>query len=242
MKKYLGVFVIAALVMALFTGCTDTPVVEDDPTGLADGTWIGHTEADLDDAYGSIGIVGLTVENGEITAVDYSEHQVSSAEAKTEDYPWPQYFEAIDEATQILLETQGVEDIDVYAEATGTTNMFIEATKTALDNSTTENAYYNGTYYAKLDVDEHGYYAVGFVTFDNDVITHVKYEERLAEDNKAKDETYGLSEYLEAVDSLTQELMDKQNLEGIDVYAGATQTSDNFLEVMENIFNQASAK
>ncbi len=254
MKKYLGILAIVVLVTVLFAGCTEDPAVEDpgtedpgteDPgTALVDGTWEGHTAMNPESDHASVDVATLTVVDGEITEVDYYEHQVGTASAKDENYPYEEYFNAVDEMSAQLLETQDIESVDAYAGATGTSNSFVAAVETALENSTTTNTYYNGTYFAKTEVGERGYYSVGYVTFEEDEVTHVLYEERnFEEDHTPKNtENYDYEEYFNAVDELSTQIMDTQDPESLDVYAGATGTSNSFIEVMEEIFAQATVK
>ncbi|MFP4457425.1 MAG: FMN-binding protein [Clostridia bacterium] len=253
MKKYLGILAIVLLVAVLFAGCTEEPAVEDpgtdDPgteeptTTYVDGTWEGHSITDPTGDNASVGVATITVVGGEITEADYYEHQVGKATAKDESYNWPQYFEAIESISDQIVETQDPESIDVISEATSTSNKFIEAINIAIENSTTTNTFYNGTYFAKAEPDDHGYYAVAYVTFEDDEVTNVLYEERSEEDDEAKVEgEYGHDEYFEAVEELSQQIMDTQDVEELDVIAEATSTSEKFADLMEDIFAQASVE
>src|SRR6056297_1309897 len=210
MKKYLGIFAIVMLVAALFAGCTDTATDDpgtgtedpgtDEPTGFVDGTWEGHTVTDTNADHASVGVAILTVAEGEITEVEYFEHQVGAASAKDENYPYEDYFNAIDAMSSQLVETQDIESVDAYAGATGTSDSFKEAVSNALANSEKESGFYTGTYYAKTELDERGYYSVAYVTFENDEVTHVMYEERnLEEDHTPKNaENYSYEDYFNA--------------------------------------------
>jgi major membrane immunogen (membrane-anchored lipoprotein) len=252
MKKYLGIFAIVMLVAALFAGCTDTatedPGTEDpgteDPTGYVDGTWEGHTVMDPTSDHASVAVATLTVEGGEITAVDYFEHQVGTASAKDESYPYEDYFNAVEAMSSQLLETQDIESVDAFAGATGTSDSFVAAVNTALENSEKESGFYNGTYYSKTEVDERGYYAVAYVTFENDEVTHVLYEERnLEEDHTPKNaDNYTYEDYFNAVEALSSQVMETQDAASLDAFAGATGTSDKFIGLMEDIFAQASVE
>lgn len=96
-----------------------------------DGNYVGESAPDDRGQYGR---VELTVESGEITAVEYTEIG-SDGEPKGEDYPYPPLFEAIAEYESRLIETQDPDDVDNVSGASGTWELFKDAANNALESA-----------------------------------------------------------------------------------------------------------
>lgn len=89
------------------------------------------------------GIALVTIENDEITGVELFETaQVRDEdgepvqgefELKDEDYGWAEFHEALDYIADSVLEKQTTEGIDAYTEATGSSNMWLQAIERALE-------------------------------------------------------------------------------------------------------------
>jgi len=242
-KKLFGILTIVALMAVVFAGCTDDATPNDNgnggetPAGLVDGTWVGNATMNPENTRYSFGTVALEVVDGEIVSVDYKEIQGPFAEAKGEDYSYEAFFTAVDELSQKLVETQSVDELDTVAGATSTSGYFVEAVTNALESANAgQQLYNNGTYAGVTEADSRGVRGVGYVTFANGSVSHVLYEERDSE-GAPKGEDYSYELYHEAVASLQSQLMDTSSLSDVDTVAGATSTSNNFVEVFAPYFS-----
>lgn len=123
-KTWITLLLIAVVIgVAWYLNGQDTAM-----TDYSDGTYVGESEPDDRGQYGR---VELTVEDGKITVVDYTEIG-TDGEPKGEDYPYPPLFDAIPELESRLIESQNPEKVDNVSGATGTWNLFKDAANSAL--------------------------------------------------------------------------------------------------------------
>ncbi|MFW6377930.1 MAG: FMN-binding protein [Bacillota bacterium] len=95
-----------------------------------DGTFLGVS--DFSDR-GGRGLAWVTIEEGEIVEVKLEELQDDDGELvyKDEDYDWDEWHEAKEEMPEWFVEADSA-DVDVYTEATGSSNMWMEAVADAM--------------------------------------------------------------------------------------------------------------
>jgi len=103
------------------------------PEGREDGVYTGKSDKDERGGYGEIKI---TIADGKITDVEYTEY-TSDGKPKTKEngYEYEKAMEAFKELPKQLIETQNVNEIDDYSGATGTTEKFRTAAKRALSGT-----------------------------------------------------------------------------------------------------------
>jgi len=117
------------------------------PKGLEDGVYTGRTEKDERGNYGEIKI---TIADEKITEVDYVEYtEDGKPKSKENGYEYENALKAFEELPKRLIETQDVDKVDDYSGATGTSNKFRTAAKSALsskpDNTGSGNGEDTGT-------------------------------------------------------------------------------------------------
>lgn len=97
--------------------------------GIEDGTYEGQTDKD---ERGNYGIVKLTVSDGEITDVEYTEYtEDDKSKSADNGYEYEPALNAFQDLPEELEEKQNIQEVDTYTGATGTTNKF----KTAVSNA-----------------------------------------------------------------------------------------------------------
>ncbi|HPT61071.1 MAG TPA: FMN-binding protein [Bacillota bacterium] len=98
-----------------------------------DGKYVGRSDAD---DRGNYGYIELTIKDGKIKEVDYTEYQAPNEEdPKDEDYPYKLVFDAIDKLEEELVRVQDPDKVDDVAGATGTSEKFRAAAKNALEKA-----------------------------------------------------------------------------------------------------------
>ena len=95
-------------------------------TGTFDGTFMGASDVS---ERGGWGIALVTLEDGDIVEVSLKE--VAEGEFKDEDYGYETWHEAADEMPERFVEANSPE-VDVFTEATGSSQMWIQAVERAL--------------------------------------------------------------------------------------------------------------
>lgn len=132
MRKLLALALVLTLILTM-AACTT------DQAGFADGT---HTaEGEMDD-HGWKPAIEIVVEDGEITSVDYNEYNEAD-EPKSEDEEYSDSMEGVsgvrpaDAYEQLesgLMSSQDVDQVDVVAGATSSTETFKALANEALGN------------------------------------------------------------------------------------------------------------
>jgi|LSQX01.3.fsa_nt_gb major membrane immunogen (membrane-anchored lipoprotein) len=135
MSKFLSVILIPLMIVMLVVGCTGNQMSQEenelpDETELSDGVFEAEEE-DFDD-HGWKGIVSVTVENGEITEVDFDEVN-EDGDLKSEDTDYSEKMkeqkgvtpaEAYEEFESSLIEKQSIEQLDGVSGATASFDKF----------------------------------------------------------------------------------------------------------------------
>ncbi len=104
-------------------------------TGIFDGTYLGYSEIDERDGRN---VALVTIENEEITDVALEEYEdVYEGELKEEDYQHEAYLEAREAMPERFIEAgmDGIEDVDAYTEATGSSEGWQEAIQDAVEKA-----------------------------------------------------------------------------------------------------------
>lgn len=96
-----------------------------------DGTYVGESKRD---ERGGFGQTELTIKDGKITQVEYTEFSAEDT-PKDDSYPYQFIFEAIPKLEEDLIEVQDPAKVDQVSGATATWNKFKEASQDALDKA-----------------------------------------------------------------------------------------------------------
>lgn len=229
--------VVLAASVALVAGCGAKI------KGVNDGTFVGTTAAD---DHGNYGIATITIEGGKYKDVKYVEISGKDHQPKTTaNYTYQDGLNAIAALPKALLEKQDIDKVDVIAKATGTSNTFKAAVKSALANASKDakTGMVDGTYEITTPADSHGYYKKGSITVAGGAVTAVNYNEYNAE-NKPKSEIgYKHQPALDAIAALPGKLVEaKGDVSKVDVVAGATSTTNTFKSMMQTLEWLAAAK
>ena len=224
-----------------------------------DGTYTGKSAPDARGYYGEI---ELTIAGGKITKAKYREVD-REGKPKDESYPYPQVFESYPKYEEGLLKTQDPDKVDVVTGATETHLRFKEAAKDALRNATrgeqgrfpeappppppappappppgTAMQWRDGTYGAKTEPDQWGYYGEIELMINNGKISKVTYDEKDSEGNP-KGADYPYPQGPESEPKYEEQLLQTQDPEKVEVITGATQTWERFKETAKEALKKA---
>lgn len=234
------------------------PPAEEQETSLADGVYTVE-EAEFDD-HGWKAITTVVVRDGKIANVFYDEvNQDNQIKSLDQDYATSMKeksgvtpLDAVTKLSASLVEKQDPEQVDAVSGATGTTEKFKAMVAEALNGSPEEKGaggFYDGIYKAEAeDFDDHGYKAYATVIVKDGKIANAYYD-YLTKDTgtyKSKDEAYqenmkaksGVSSN-EAIENLINSLITKQDPGQVDAVTGATGTSAEFKELMNEALSYA---
>ncbi len=239
-KSYL--LLVAVFVLAIvFAGCEaeeavdpveDEQTEENGETEMEDGTFKAASEAD-EHGYAE---AEVTISNGNITDVTLWEY-TGNGEPKDEDYEYDVWHEASEELPERFVEANSA-DIDVYTEATGSSKKSKDAVEKAIERASGYEEPFDGTFMGISDKDERGRWGVAWVTLENGNITEVELEE-VEEDGEFREEDYdGIEEWSEAYEEMP-ERFEEANSSEVDVYTGATGTSEKWMEAVERVLENA---
>lgn len=234
--------VIALLVLSL--ALTVVPACK--PKVYTDGTYQAVSTAD-DNGYTWAKVV---IESDKIKSVELKEFQGTGLEKDFATYPWPQAKTARDTMPAKFV-AKNDWNVDVVAEATGSSNKYKEAVKFALEKAkrepTTKTAYFNGTFLGKSDTTDFGW-GVAWVTVNNDKITAVVVDDiALAEDGTPGAKDWATYPYTAAADARAtmQERFVAAGPAGVanvDVVATVTGSSNNWKQAVANALTSAKVK
>lgn len=234
------------------------PPAEEQETSLKDGVYTAE-EAQFDD-HGWKAITTVVVKDGKIANVFYDEiNQDNQIKSLDQDYATNMKeksgvtpLDAVTKLTASLVEKQDPEKVDSVSGATGTTDKFKTMVAEALKDSPEEKGaggLYDGIYKAEAkDFDDHGYKAYATIIVKDGKISNAYYD-YLTKDTgtyKSRDEEYqknmkdksGVSSN-EAIESLINSLITKQDPGQVDAVTGATGTSTEFKELMSEALSYA---
>ena len=228
-----------------------------------DGTYVGRSSPD---EQGYFGEIELMVNDGKIAEADYEEMDQQGT-VKGEDYPYQLGPQSHDEFEKRLVEAQDPDGVDTISGATQTHDRFVEASRDALQKAeagdqsrppaiqppqppmTTEtpgdeeadSEWRDGTYTARTDVDEQGYYGEMELVVRDARIAEVTYDEKDQEGTpKGEDYPYPLGP--ESEDRFEEMLLETQDPEQVDNITGATQTWERFKETARDALEQAQSQ
>lgn len=223
--------------VALIAGCGKPKI-----PGVKDGTFVGTSPLD---SHGNYGIATITIENGRYKDVKYVEINGATHQPKAAgSYQYENALQAIEQLPKTLLEKGDIDKVDVIAKATGTSNTFKAAVKSALANAsaTAKTGMADGTYELTGPTTHNNYPKIK-VTISGGQITAVEYNEYMADTNKAKAESnYPHKPAIDAIAQLPAKFMETKDLSKVDTVAGATHTSNNFKDMVQTIMWLAAAK
>lgn len=136
MKKILALMMVAILALFMLAACSSGSKSSSGSSSAVtykDGTYKGQSSKN---DHGQYGDIEITVQGGKITDVKYKEIMQDGSEKTLEnDNNYQAAIDAIKELPQKLIEAQDPDKVDVISKATGTTNMFKEAAKKALEQA-----------------------------------------------------------------------------------------------------------
>lgn len=258
MKKIFIFPLIGLLVIFLFSGCGNDEPEEQAPSVASFQDGVYHAEYDRSDVRNWKAFVDVTVKDGKITEA-YYDYTNEAGDLRTEDEGYTEGFsaanngmtprEAFDELGVRLVEEQDIEKVDAVSGATHSSRNFNELVSAALENAIdgdTGNAiatlYEDGLYRVEADAfDEHGWKPfvevqvtdgnVAGVTFDyedesgNLKTADAEYKKNMEAQSGTYPEKY--------TNELEQQLLDKQIISQVDTITGATQSSANFVALVE---------
>ncbi|HPT82660.1 MAG TPA: DUF2292 domain-containing protein [Limnochordia bacterium] len=225
-----------------------------------DGTYVARSEPDERGWFGEIEIV---IKDGKITQVNYEELN-QEGKRKGADYPYPQGPESHDDYEQRLISAQDPDEVEAISGATQTRDRFVEAAKAALrkaeegdqsrppaimpqppapeEQPPTQAAQWrDGTYTARTDMDDYGYYGEIELVISGGRITEVRYDEKDREGNP-KGENYPYPLGPQSEDRYQEQLLETQDPEKVEVITGATQTWERFKETAREALRQAGGE
>lgn len=227
-----------------------------------DGTYVGRSSPD---ERGYFGEIELMVKDGKITEANYEEMD-QQGKMKDENYPYQLGPQSHDEFEQRLVKAQDPDGVDNISGATQTHDRFVEASRDALrkaeagdqsrppaiqpiqpqmpstprDDANMEAEWKDGTYTAKTDTDEHGYYGEIELVIRDARIAEVTYDEKDQEGNP-KGENYPYPLGPESEDRYEEQLIETQDPEKVDNITGATQTWERFKKTAKDALEQAQS-
>jgi len=226
-------------------------------TNWQDGTYVARSDPDERGWFGEIEIV---IKDGKITEVNYEELN-QEGQRKDENYPYPAGPESHDDYEQRLIDSQNPDKVEAISGATQTRDRFVEAAQEALrkaeegDQSrppaimprpqppveTGGTKWRDGTYTARTEFDDYGYYGEIELVIADGKISEVRYDEKDREGNpKGEDYPYPLGP--ESEDKYEEQLLETQDPEKVEVITGATQTWERFKETAREALQQASGE
>ncbi len=198
---------------------------------LEDGTYTAVSEAD-ERGYAE---AEVTIADGEITEVSLKEYD-DLGEQKDEDYGYDVWHEAMEELPERFVEANSA-DIDVYTDATSTSEKSMDAVDKALQRAEGYTDTFDGTFMGASEVGEQGYVGIALVTLQNGEITEVDLGEA-DEEGEFKDEDYDYEPWVEAAEEMPERFVEADSPE-VDVYTDATSSSEKWKEAVERAIEKA---
>ena len=228
-----------------------------------DGTYVGRSSPD---ERGYFGEIELVIADGRITKAEYEEMD-QQGKRKDEDYPYQLGPGSHNEYEDRLIEKQSADEVDSISGATQTHGRFVEAARDALrkaeqgDQSrppaiqppappmpteekdqgrtgTGQAEWRDGTYTAKTETDDYGYYGEIELVIRDARIAEVSYDEK-DQDGTPKGENYPYPLGPESEDKYEEQLLETQDPEQVDNITGATQTWERFKQTAMDALKQA---
>lgn len=256
MNRTVGIVIVVLVVLGLAIYIN---AQRREPNEWQDGTYTGRSAPDTRGYYGEIELV---IADGKITKAKYWELD-REGKPKDESYPYPQALEAFPKYDQGLLKSQDPDKVDVVTGSTESHVRFKEAAKDALDKAArgesgrapappapapsptpapprpeTTMQWRDGTYGAKTETDQYGYYGEIELMITNGKITKVTYDEKDSE-GKPKGPDYPYPQGPESETKYEERLLQTQDPEKVEVITGATQTWEKFKQTAKEALKKA---
>ncbi len=233
---YAVIAVLIALAMSVAAcGGAEPAPVDENGLGLADGTYEGNSDANRQ---GYVW-VEVTVSDGEITDVAMKEFRGDGTEKTSDNYDYDEWFQAVEELPQAVVDEQSA-DVDAVAGATGTSEKFKQAVRRALGEEDEETGpYADGDHTGYSDPGPRGYVSARVVV-QRGTITHVELREFQGDGTEKTPETYDYEEWAEAAEDLPWAVLEEQSA-NVDVVAGATSTSNKFMQAVRRALGEEAA-
>lgn len=231
MLKFKFLLLAAGLVaILLIIGC-EAPE-ENGAAQYEDGSYTAVSEAD-ERGYAE---AEVTITDGEIIEVSLKEYDELGMQ-KGEDYDYDVWHEAIEELPERFVEANSA-DIDVYTDATSTSEKSMDAVDKALQRAEGYTETFDGTFMGTSDVGEQGNLGIALVTLQNGEITEVDLREA-DEEGEFKDEDYDHEPWVEAAEEMPERFVEANSAE-VDVYTEATSSSEKWKEAVERAMEKAA--
>jgi major membrane immunogen (membrane-anchored lipoprotein) len=143
MKKVLALTLVAVMALFVLAACSSNEGTQssgDTSSGdtssetitYKDGTYKGQSSKN---DHGQYGDIEITIKDGKITDVKYKEIMEDGSEKAPGSYEYQEALDAIESLPQKLMEVQDPDKVDVVSNATGTSDLFKEAAKNALEQA-----------------------------------------------------------------------------------------------------------
>jgi len=200
---------------------------------LEDGEYVGYSDAD---SHGYVE-AHVTIEDEAIANVELMEYRDTGV-LKDESYSYDEWFDAMDELPGRFVEANSA-DIDVFTGATGTSEKAMGAVEMALAKAEGQTEF-DGTFLGVSEFSDRGGRGVAWVTVEDGEIVEAKLDE--LQDNEGelvyKDESYSYDAYFDAKDAMPARF-EEANSADVDVYSGATGSSNMWSEAVANALSKA---
>ncbi|MDI9442276.1 MAG: FMN-binding protein [Firmicutes bacterium] len=257
MNRTIGVVIVLLVILGLAI-YINAQRKDETSTAWQDGTYFGRSEPDQ---RGWFGEIEVTIKDGKITEASYEEMN-AEGDIKDADYPYPAGPESHDDYEKALVETQDPNQVEAISGATQTRDRFVEAAEAALmraergDQSRPEPIvppmgaqspsdlrgnvdWEDGTYSARTEPDDHGYYGEIEIVIEDGRITEVTYDEKDQAGNpKGEDYPYPLGP--ESEDKFEEQLLETQDPDQVEMISGATQTWERFKATAKEALEKAT--
>ncbi len=197
-----------------------------------DGSYTAVSEAD-ERGYAE---AEVTITDGEIVEVSLKEYDDLGMQ-KDEEYEYDIWHEAIEELPERFVEANSAA-IDVYTNATSTSEKSMDAVDKALQRAEGYTETFDGTFMGVSEVDERGSLGIALVTLQNGDIIEVDLKEA-DEEGEFKDEEYDYEPWVEAAEEMPERFVEADSAE-VDVYTEATSSSEKWMEAVERAMEKAA--
>ncbi len=229
------IILILVFLMVLVGGCDKKGVSQ----GLVDGVYEGYSDA-TDNGYMK---AVVTIGGGKITKVTLYGFGDLGRE-KPDTYPWFPYHKMLDDLPKAYVEKNDW-NVDTITQATGSSIESNQAVRRSMERAQkgdTKGKYFDGVFMGVSRELPTGW-TIAWVTLKNDKITEVVLHSTTPKPDGEgefviKDESYPWAEYHEALVELPKRFV-KANGTNVDIITGATGTSNEAKEAVENALEMA---
>jgi len=243
-----GFFIVLLMSSIIFGACassisdktTEVPsgaiITDEQPSFYRNGRFIGYSDAS-DHGYA---MAVVTIENDKIVDVILKEFTELSVEKDFSTYEYTPSVRAHEELPAMFV-AAGNSLVEAISGATASSDRYRQAVERAMksaEKNPAENSYFDGTFQGRSRSDNHGY-GIALVTIKDDKIIVVELKE-VDERGEFKDfETYPHEPSREAHREIPKRFIEK-NSPNIDVFTGATHSSEKYIEAVTNALYKAT--